>query len=109
MATGCAAEPLDGAGHVGLDFVGGDAEAAGDAPVGQIVEAVHHEDLAGEFGHGDERGLHAGELGGIDWPGRFGDTGGADAPPHPPARPQAQRRLTRVHDAASRVPETCGR
>lgn len=55
MAARRLAEPLDGAGHMLLDLVDGDTETAGDAAVGQIVEAVHHEDLAGEFGHGDER------------------------------------------------------
>ncbi|MEJ2411207.1 MAG: hypothetical protein P8Y48_18395 [Novosphingobium sp.] len=38
LAARGAAEPLDGAGHVGLDLVDGDAEAPGDAAVGQIVE-----------------------------------------------------------------------
>ncbi|WP_157081254.1 hypothetical protein [Novosphingobium naphthalenivorans] len=30
-------------------IVDGDIRAAGDASVGQTIEAIHHEDLAGEF------------------------------------------------------------
>jgi len=77
------AGPLDGAGHVGLDLVDGDAEAPGDAMVRQIVKAVHPEELAGQLGHGDERGFHAGEPGRIDRPQRLGDTVSAELPPHP--------------------------
>jgi hypothetical protein len=71
--------------------------------VGQVVEAAHHENLAGEFGHGDERGFHAGEL------GEIGRTGWDRPGWLPPARPPAERGLTRAHGAASRVPAACGR
>lgn len=78
MAARGASEKLERGDHVVLDLVDGDVQAAGDAAVGQTVEADHHENLAGEIGHGDERGFHAGEPGGIDRLGRFGDTGGAN-------------------------------